>query len=106
MTRQSARSSAEFARLGGGVDQQGQVGACGEFHCLVVEFEYTHYRMSENLASGAVEAHVVGGPSLPEFLALRLESSPIRAMRFLSCGLRPASMRSVAAMSSAASSSR
>ncbi len=46
----------------GAVDDQGQTGVGGQLHGLEGEVEITDDRVMEVLATGAVEAHVVGGP--------------------------------------------
>lgn len=73
-----------------------QAGFGGQFHALEVEVELTDDRVAQALSAAAMEADILRRQRLRNS-ALCVDISPIRAMRTLSCGLRPASSRSMAA---------
>ncbi len=72
----------------------------GQFHGFEGEVEVADDGVVEFLVSGAVEADVVGGPAGAEILAAGGEFAD-QFDELLVVGLRPASERSMAAMSSA-----
>jgi len=85
------------ARLGGvSGDPQATIG--GQVECLEGEGELADGGMAEPLGAGAVEADIVRGPPGAEVLAARRQLA-MRFDRALSCGLCPASVRSMATTS-------
>ena len=86
----------------GGVDEQRQSRIGRQFHALIPQFELANHRMMQVLHAGAVQAHVVRGPPGAEILAAGGQFAD-ELDKLWSWPLRPASERSMAAMSSAAS---